>query len=38
MLGGTVGQRMRRPILDAFEAMNEVLKTRAEALWAERKG
>ena len=37
MLGGSVARRMRRPIIDAFESMNEVLKTRSEALWAERK-
>lgn len=36
-LGPTVARRMRRPVLDGFEALNEVLKQRSEALWAARK-
>jgi hypothetical protein len=37
MLGNSVAKRLRRPIIDGFEAMNEVLKQRSEALWAARK-
>jgi hypothetical protein len=37
LLGGAVAGRLRRPIIDGFEAMNEVLKQRSEALWAARK-
>ena len=37
MLGSFVAKRLRRPIIDGFEAMNEVLKQRSEALWAVRK-
>ena len=37
MLGGMVARRMRRPILDGFEALNEALKVRAETLWNERR-
>lgn len=37
MLAGMVTGRLRRPILDAFDAMNEALKARAEAVWAARK-
>lgn len=36
-LGPSIARRMRRPILDGFEALNEALKARAEALWVERK-
>ncbi|MFZ4607889.1 MAG: SRPBCC family protein [Caulobacter sp.] len=37
LLGPTIARRMRRKLLDGFEAMNDVLKTRSEALWADRK-
>jgi len=37
LLGGLAVRRLGRPILDGFEAMNEVLKQRSEALWAARK-
>ena len=37
LLGPTIARRMRRKLLDGFEAMNEVLKARSEALWADRK-
>ncbi|MDO9474223.1 MAG: SRPBCC domain-containing protein [Caulobacter sp.] len=36
-LGPSAARRLRRPILDGFEALNEALKARAEAIWAERK-
>jgi hypothetical protein len=36
-LGPIVGRRLRRPIIDGFVALNEVLKERSEALWAARK-
>lgn len=38
LMGGMVARRMRRPIIDGFEQMNEVLKQRSEALWTARKG
>lgn len=37
LLGRAAARRLRRPIIDGFEAMNEVLKQRSEALWAARK-
>jgi hypothetical protein len=37
LLGPTIARRMRRKLLDGFEAMNDVLKARSEALWADRK-
>jgi hypothetical protein len=37
LLGASVAKRLRRPIIDGFEAMNTVLKQRSEALWAARK-
>ena len=37
LLGRPVGRRLRRPIIDGFEAMNAVLKQRSEALWQARK-
>jgi hypothetical protein len=37
-LGPSIAKRMRRPILDGFEALNVALKAKSEALWAERKG
>lgn len=36
-LGGFAAKRLRRPIIDSFEAMNEALKARAETVWSERK-
>ena len=33
----SAARRLRRPILNGFEALNEALKARAEALWVERK-
>jgi hypothetical protein len=36
-MGPSAARRLRRPILDGFEALNEALKARAEALWVERK-
>ncbi|MFZ5671159.1 MAG: SRPBCC family protein [Pseudomonadota bacterium] len=36
-LGPSVAKRLRNPILQGFEALNQAMKTRAEALWAERK-
>ncbi len=38
LLGPSVARRLRRPILDGFEALNVALKAKAEAIWAERKG
>jgi len=37
LLGPSIARRLRRPVLDGFEAMNEVLKQRSEALWQARK-
>lgn len=37
LLGPSIARRMRKPVLEGFEALNEALKTRAEALWNERK-
>ncbi len=36
-MGPSAARRLRRPILNGFEALNEALKARAEALWVERK-
>jgi hypothetical protein len=36
-LGGSAARRLRNPILEAFEAGNEALKARAEAIWNERR-
>lgn len=36
-LGPFLARRLRRKLLDGFEAMNAVLKARSEALWADRK-
>ena len=36
-MGPSAARRLRRPILDGFEALNEALKAKAEAIWAERK-
>lgn len=38
LMGSSLGKRMRGPVRRGFLAMNEALKARAEALWAERKG
>lgn len=38
LMGSSLGKRMRGPVRRGFLAMNEALKTRAEALWAVRKG
>jgi hypothetical protein len=38
LLGPSIARRLRRPVLEGFEAMNEVLKQRSEALWQARKG
>jgi len=35
--GPFIARRLRRKLLDGFEAMNEELKARSEALWAARK-
>ncbi len=37
LLGPSIARRLRRPVLEGFEAMNEVLKQRSEALWQARK-
>jgi hypothetical protein len=36
-LGRSAARRIRRPLLDGFEALNEAMKAKAEALWAERR-
>jgi len=36
-LSGFAVRRLRRPILEGFEALNEALKARAEAVWNERR-
>ena len=36
-MGPSAARRLRRPILDGFEALNAALKAKAEAIWAERK-
>jgi hypothetical protein len=36
-MGPSAARRLRRPILNGFEALNEALKAKAEAIWAERK-
>lgn len=38
LMGPSLGKRMRGPVRRGFLAMNEALKIRAEALWAERQG
>lgn len=37
-LGGSFARKLRNPVLEAFEAGNEALKARAEAIWKERQG
>jgi len=37
LLGPTIARRLRRPVIESFEAMNEELKQRSEALWAARR-
>lgn len=37
LLGGLIVGQVRKSVIDGFEAMNEVLKQRSEALWAARK-
>ena len=37
LMGPSLGRRMRGPVRRGVLAMNEALKARAEALWAERK-
>jgi len=38
LMGPSLGRRMGRTVRRGFEAMNEALKTRAEAEWATRQG
>ena len=38
LMGPSLGRRMARPVRQGFKAMNEALKTRAEAEWAKRQG
>lgn len=37
LLGPSAARRLRNPILHGFQLLNEALKERAEAVWAERK-
>jgi hypothetical protein len=37
LMGPSLGKRMRGPVRRGFQAMNEALKARAEAEWANRK-
>jgi len=37
LMGPSLGRRMAGPVRRGFHAMNEALKARAEALWAERR-
>jgi hypothetical protein len=36
LMGPSLGRRLRGPIQRGFRAMNEALKTRAEALWSDK--
>lgn len=36
-LGPSVAKRLRNPIIEAFEALNEALKEKSEAIWQERQ-
>jgi hypothetical protein len=36
-LGPSVARRLRNPVLEGFEALNQAMKSRAEAIWNERK-
>ena len=38
LMGPSLGKRMGRTVQRGFKAMNEALKERAEAMWAEQKG
>ena len=38
LMGPSLGKRMGRSVQRGFRAMNEALKARAEAVWAERRG
>jgi hypothetical protein len=38
LMGRSFGRRMSGPVRRGFRAMNEALKTRAEAMWRERQG
>lgn len=38
LMGPSLGRRMGRTVRRGFQAMNEALKARAEAIWAERQG
>lgn len=38
LMGASLGKRMGRSVRRGFEAMNEALKARAEAIWRERRG
>jgi hypothetical protein len=38
LMGPSLGKRMGRTVQRGFKAMNEALKARAEAIWAERRG
>ncbi|MFA7261853.1 MAG: SRPBCC domain-containing protein [Caulobacter sp.] len=37
LLGPAIARRLRRPIIEGFEALNAVLKERSEALWRARR-
>jgi hypothetical protein len=37
LMGVSLGKRVRPAVRRGFEAMNEALKARAEAIWAERQ-
>lgn len=37
LLGGMAARQVRRPLIEALEAMNETLRERCEAIWRERK-
>lgn len=38
LMGPSLGKRMGRTVRQGFHAMNEALKARAEAIWAQRQG
>ena len=38
LMGPSLGKRMGRSVRQGFQAMNEALKARAEAFWADRRG